>query len=776
MGLRSFFGMSSKTSDDSSLVKSPGSSGSETEGGQQTASQSPQTATDESSDFDLVDITDGMSEDQEAVYETYNEDQQIDYRDKTSRMSDENIENYNALNLVNYDVLLSSVMSGGQRVARALSKDEANEVSLKLFGYYGGTFGRYKSSSLGYKLRDVIKEQARVWARKQVDEEFQEKAAEVSGAQDEAVKVEELEIRKRYLNAFLYQNIKDELEKKIKKEADDLAVATETHFGNDLDTAVKNKAVADYKSYFSARMKKNSKLSGQDKINTSRIETMEYIAKTKESIGSTVYNTHKSELRRYTTESGQQRRDAIIVAIGGTISSGKPDFSQMNTDGLKAAEYLYSDGTSSDEGVASIEEKRQEITAKMSNNEIVSPDISNGLTRYSMFIMNTVPADGDKADASATIKIPVYQGVSLNFSIGGENEREKQYVTSKVNIGIGASGDVGIANITGEIGGFIETKAKTPENMATLISYVMYRKARESSIFPTDLTNVIWGMGGRTGDSKFKEAETFGAMAEKRLFGEGSDEENSATHGGYGKLSVELGDMDKGLGGEIEVEGTAGREYSQESFKEGHSGAGRLGRVGAYQRFGQKSKGDRVETISIEGAIGGLGLKGTAGASVKFRGTTFEEFSISGSGSFMIPMDFTGGLAVGMLSQAIGDLLVNYTKIKKGTDRILASRNVDPTESNFDNDFQNNVEKAQAGSELALSYVALATTGLTDSFGASQGIQLSFDYTKSSGEPGEFSISLETLKSLGIDLEVFEMEINKTSRIAKWSTGSGWEN
>jgi len=768
---------SSKETEDNSLVQSPGTD--------QSAGLASLSLLDQSlnAGSQTVQATVGkrqeevmgrMSEDQKSVFENYSDEEKQSYREKTSRMSDEDVDKFNILNLTNFDTLLGSVMTGGKEHAKKQAEAQANEVSLKLFGYYGGTFMRLKSSSVGYELRVLIKNKAREWAREQVDEEYNKRVAALPDTEDKAIKTEELDMRKMYLKAHLYSEIKENLMAKIETEAKNLSTDTRNAFASQLEQGVKAESVDKFKVFFNARMKSNKKLPSDEKIETSRREAIEDTFKSKEAIGDTAFSGIKSEVMAYTNTKGHERLADVITTMGGTMDGKKADLSNISGD--SAVDYLYG-GEAEDSNFASaMEEKRNSITEKMSNNEIVSPDLNKGLTKYSMFVMNTVPIDGDTAEASATIKIPVYEGVTLNFSVGGESEREKKYVSSKVNIGIGASGDVGIANLTGEIGGFIETKAATPENMGSLISYVMYRKARESSIMPTDLTNAIWGMGNKTGEGRFKEAETFGAMAEKRLFGAGADDENMAMHGGYGKLSAEIGDMDKGLGGEIEVEGSVGREYSKASFEEGHAGAGRLGCVGEYRRFGQKSKGDLMESVSFEAAIGGLGLKGTAGAELKFRGTSFEEFAISGSGEFMVPVDFTGGAAVGIISTAIGDVLSNFKKIKGASDRVLRNRNIPPSEANYDNDFQQNVEKAQVGTEKVAQYLVTGVQGFTGGvLGAQSGIRLTFEYSKSAGEAGDLSISLDNVQTLGLDLEVFEFEVEKTHRIAKWSTGEGWE-
>lgn len=717
------------------------------------------------------DVTDRMDDDQKAMFENLTDESQDAYRRRTSRMNDEDVDKYNLIYLTDYDLMLGSVMDGGRRTAKDLAKGISKEASLRIFGYYGGTIMHHKSGSLGYKMRESIKNYARSWAQEQVDDEFDKKVADIGNVPDRQLKIEELEMRKLYLKAHLYKSIKEDLVKKLESEADSISDGAVEEHGSKIDTYVRRVAIFHFKSNLRTMLKKNKKMSHAEKLKTSKLEALMETFKSKDDIGSTACDVAENYIMEYTKSKSFDRQEKIIQEMTYVMDQGKSTYKGVTNE--SAVNYLYGDESEEKEGEKKLDDKRRMISQKMSNNEIMAPDLNRGLKYFSMFAMNNVPKNGDTATASTSIKVPVSPGVSLKFKVGGESEREGQYVTSKVNVGIGASGDVGIANLSGEIGGFIQAKAKTPENMATLISYVMYRKARESKVMPHKLTDTIWGMGNRTGEGKYKEAETFGAMAEKRLFGQGADEENKVVRGEYAKLAAELGDMDEGLGGELSLKGSLGRAYSKSSFEQGHSGENRLGRVGDYKRFGQKTKGDLTEAIVFEAAIGGLNMKGTATAELKLQGKNFKEFTISGSGQYLAHGGFDGEEAVTSAVTAIGDILANLKKIKGVTDKVIRKKNVKSV-GNYDNDFQKNIEKAQVGSEKIAQHIVTGVQGQTAGvLSAQSGFKITFSYTKSKGEAGEFSIALDNVQSVGVSAGVFKAEVEKTHRIVKWSSKDG---
>lgn len=739
---------------------------SNTQGAKNTSTASPVGASQ-----NVASKVDRMDVDQKSVYDTFSDKEKEAYKKRISGMKDDEVDTYNVMNLTDFDLMLGTVIDGSRQSAKSMAKTNTKLKALEEFGYYGGVLMRYKSERSGYKMREVIKNYARAWAKDEVDKEFDKRKSALGQGSSNKLKVEELEMRRLYLNAYLYKAIKLDLLQKLDDEAETVTADTMSVFGGLLDDCVRQVAIDDFKFNFKDMLEKNKALSPEEKLNVSKIEAMKKTFESKVPIANMAYQIMRDDILKYTSIKSMMREDKINHDLTHVMDKGKEKHKGVTKE--SAVDYLYGDESEQVSGEKKIEDQRRLISEKMSNNEITTPDLNKGLKYYAMFAMNNVPKDGDTASAATVIKVPVSAGVALKFKVGGENEREGEYVSSKANVGVAVSGDIGISSLSGEIGGFIQAKAKTPENMAMLISYVMYRKARESKVVPHQLTDAVWGMGNITGQSKYNEAESFGAAAEKQLFGANADDENKAVHGEYAKFSAELGLLDGDLGVEASIKASAARTYSKSSFEKGHAGENRLGRVEDYKRFGQDTKGDLGEAIVFEGGISGLNLKGSFGAEMKLAGKTLKEFTLSGSAQYMVHSDYDGGEAVTGVMTAIGDILSNLKKIKTTTDKVLHKKNVQ-TKGNYDNDFQKKIEMAQVGSEKIAQHVMIGVQRQTDGGIASQsGFKISFAYTKNIGGEGEVTISLDNVQTLGVDLKVIKTEIEKTHRIVKWSSNDG---
>lgn len=714
-----------------------------------------------------------MTEEQKKVYEGYTPFEKEMYKAFTSMMNEESIYTYNVVHLTDYKSTLRPIIDGAQRFVRSALSSDVEDISSKVLGIHGGTLGRFKSSSLGYDIREVIKNQARIWANKQVDEQYKELSDSIKGQTDEEEKKQEFQRRVTFLKAHLYKDIKDDLLTKLIKESKGITDSVESDFATKIDKSILNESTQMFEAAFRARMSANSKKPIKDRTSLSRVEAIESIFKGREGIGKTVLAKYQEDIRKTVLTKSQSKREEIALAIGGKISDGKIDLTEVGKDHEKVVAYLYGDKSQESAELTELDDKKKSIKTSMQSNEIVAPDINKGLKIYSAWIMNTVPNEGDTVNASAKIKIPVFEGVKLTFKLAGENSREDNYVTSKVELGFGASGDIEIGKLSGELGGFIETKAKTPENMAMLISYAMYRNARESRIINRNLTNAIWGMGNRSGEGKYREAEAFGSTAETTLFGKNSDDENKITYGGYGKFAGELGDMDNALGGEFSLKGTVGKQYSKKAFEAGHSGHGRLG-VMESSLGRQLTKGDTVETIGLEAAAGGLGGKGQLGMKLKFQGTKFTEAEIEGAAQYKVPVGTAQEQVINMISEVVSDLVAKCRKSITSADKVIGKKTQGSNSSTLSSDIAGKLASAQDKSEMIAKYAMVGTQGYSDSFSMRSGYKIKLGYTYSAGGENEFSIALETLSTSKVEAGVFEGELEKSRRILKWSSQKGF--
>ena len=129
------------------------------------------------------------------------------------------------------------------------------------------------------------------------------------------------------------------------------------------------------------------------------------------------------------------------------------------------------------------------------------------------------PQDGDstKIELEAYVPVDPTGTVKLGLHFVSEVERDEGKVKMKTELGVSVKGSIAnAASISGELGGYIEVQAASGADAAELISYDLYRRARESKVFPSEMTDYMWG--GR-GANAGKRAENWSKELEKRVWG-----------------------------------------------------------------------------------------------------------------------------------------------------------------------------------------------------------------------------------------------------------------
>lgn len=701
-----------------------------------------------------------MTGDQVDNFSEKTEEDKEKYIKASSGLNDDETKMYNLENLTDLDSLLGTVILNSAENAKGQLLADAMKVSNDKLGLYGSSFW---STNVGNKLRVLMKDSARALAFKWVDAEFDKQKSEL--APGDKVKEEALERTKIFVKANLYKSIKTKLAEKLNQESVQIANGVLL----DVDTLLQNNIKYSVKTSFLKDVQKNvskdKKGDPRSRFNSAKTKALEDAYNNSESVGSSIYKLLEKKVKAQADVDSTAKLDELFVKFLGQSSSEKMDFSKVDMDTFKGADYVFGDGATDGGESEGATETKTEVKNQLKGQEIVAPDLNKGLKVYSTLMMNSAPFPGDSMEASAALKIPVDELVTLNIKIGGEAERESDnYCTSKITSTVGVSvGRDKIAKVTGEIGGYMETKAKTPENMALLISYGMYRNARESSSFPTSLTDAIWGFGGKTGESSYKEAEAFGANAESFLFGgKPEDDENEVTLGKVGKLALELGDVDSGLGGEIGLSYERGRKYSKDSFENG-AGKDRLGKMEGYKFMGQDSKGDRVQNISLEGMLGFKYAKGKMGAQIAINRGEFESFELTGSFSLAIPGTSVATKVTSIIAESIEAGVAHGTKLSKHANS-AASKRMGGTDSKLGDMYESKAQLAQSSSgeiaQIALtSMMGEASLGLSDLL-STKSFQVGFKYVRENGE-NKLTIAIKSVTTSKIELGIFEAEYVK---------------
>jgi hypothetical protein len=220
------------------------------------------------------------------------------------------------------------------------------------------------------------------------------------------------------------------------------------------------------------------------------------------------------------------------------------------------------------------------------------------------YIGKLVPEAGDKTAIEVELKLPV-DPTGVGF-VGGrfkaEIEKDK-YVKIRAELAVTGGVNVGVAELKGEIGGYIEAQADNGADAMELVSYALYRRFRESHALPRGAANYMWG--GSTDDEGFGKAEAWSLALEKRLFDIKEDvaqfegEKNAGTKAAKVKkhqadvadrrmkLYVESGGLVGAkakvsaavLSAEVSIAYNEGRRIDFESLKNTKGGAGSVNKV-----------------------------------------------------------------------------------------------------------------------------------------------------------------------------------------------------
>ncbi|WP_432666852.1 hypothetical protein R9X47_10905 [Wukongibacter baidiensis] len=687
-------------------------------------------------------------------------------------------------------------------------RSNVGDMAKRNFGYMGGLIGKHKSDAVGYDLRIFLKEKARDWAREHVNDKkdnyITEKNNEIDQSSNFASDEErnqakenisdDLDRKSILLKTTLYKDMKQSVVDRLEKESNDICDSMTGQYENEFDGKIRKELVNLYKETFTKAYSKRKKgMPEAWSANIALTKARETTLNKSKSIGIKVFNSMNKAIIEEAQKKIESRRETVINMLGGKIEDNRANFDGVQKDDYKAVnEYIFEqdEDKAKQEGTTALNDMTGKIKNSIETNEIVAPNVNKGLLVFTKPIVALVPHAGDSVSASGIIRIPIADsGAYVSLKLSGEAEKDDDdYVTAKFRVAVGAGGTAGIAKLHGELGGFMEIKGKSSEDLAMLLSYMMYRQARESKIFPHQVTNAIWGMGGKSGEGKHNEAEAYGATMETKLFGDGAGAgagagANSATIGVDASLGVELGDMSKGLGGEMTFTGMVGREYSKTSFEDG-KGKGRLGKIEAYKFGGQKSKGDVVEKLSFEGAIGGGLIEGGIEAEVNFRGTKFESVAFKLSGSLKNTGGIFGNSGGEKAVKVIHDVILHLKNLEQNIKKVVQAyqekklRKIKATSDDagkvggeialFSTDLGSQIKEIADSKDALGQQIAIAD--------ATNALELAIEYEWEPGSLGKLTVALNSKKSLELDAEIVGIELERSRRLASWTTGDDMQN
>ena len=220
--------------------------------------------------------------------------------------------------------------------------------------------------------------------------------------------------------------------------------------------------------------------------------------------------------------------------------------------------------------------------------------LSGGLSKAATILGKAAPNDGDSTNFELNLKVPVAPGAYIGGILRFEAKKDGNTEVSCEAMFQGG-GSVGIADIHGALGGYFKSSAKTAEGAMKLMSYGFYRRCKESSVIPSEVSSMIWG--GNTGEFGKKKADKWSLGVEKD---ELNDDDSYVETGGVAEVGADLklGVADLG----VAAKGSAGKRHDKASLTAAKGGAGEKN-SGPKGRGAEKATGANVAGLELSAKV-----------------------------------------------------------------------------------------------------------------------------------------------------------------------------
>lgn len=408
-------------------------------------------------------------------------------------------------------------------------------------------------------------------------------------------------------------------------------------------------------------------------------------------------------------------------------------------------------------------------------------------TKAAGLIDKAVSSPGDSAKAEIEFEIPVdpsgagFIGGRLTIEASREDD---MMVKARTEMVVTGGAKVGVAKLKAELGGFIEAQAPSSAEVMNLYSYGMYRRFRESSAIPAEMTNYLWG--GSRGAFGKKKAENWSRDLEKQLFelvplpdqndpkyqsisnpakrkqayeadlatAEAAQERVKSVYVTTGGIVAGKGEI--GLSGiaemSIGVTYTSGKKIDAESIIAAKGAAGARNK-GKAVGFGQQSLGESVTSVtgSVGLTVGPVEGKLSVGATGDKRKIEFE---LGGK----VPASAMNGVPAYLADVAVSGVKL-YRTMQTADSK---SESLGPLMA------FGSFQKSLIGTPV---YGAISRQGLSvvGDVGLKFVAAMERDGGKWTGE-----LELKHVSELGTDIGgALKVKLEKESRLAKWSYGPG---
>ncbi len=423
-------------------------------------------------------------------------------------------------------------------------------------------------------------------------------------------------------------------------------------------------------------------------------------------------------------------------------------------------------GEKQKEGPASAEEKPVSFQRSKRSDQIREKHegtASSMFSKLGFLIDMAVPNEGDKSTLEIEFKIPVAPAAFIGGHLKAEAERGEQ-VKVRTELTLTGGVSIGIAEIKGEIGGYLEAQASTSEKVLTLLSYAFYKRISESPIVPQAIANYMWG--GETGSAGAKRAEKWAGAIENDILG--TEEEAYVETGGIVGASAKVGV--EGLGEvEAKASATAGTRYDKAS-------------VETNKAAGNKKMGRSMYGAKVSAALEAGPFKGEGEGKFFWKGDDNNKLATAKTpsnweleASFQAKIPFSTLIAGGLgkiLPPLISSIsgLANKVDANKDKTKGQSAGNL----ADFAGGAIHQIQNIEPEMDMEFE-VPEETTETT--FEGTSALKLVFSLAGEGKKVTEGGLGLDHVKTMGVPLpgDMFKAELEKASSILKIAySGGGW--
>lgn len=474
--------------------------------------------------------------------------------------------------------------------------EQVKGVAMSELGAYGGFFN--SSSKEGYKLRTALKKKTRSIANEELSGLYN--ASENEKIRDKSTN--QLTGKGAYLEtnarADMYGKAKEFVLEIIEHETVEIAETVSEKIISDKKAEfaekIKGALVVTLRGSFGKYEKKGKSIEDKTLAEAKEKSMKAAIASTADEVIK-VLDENLKYIKAEATLKSVERRNKIVADADLDADSAKAQVPE------KAKEFLSAEHEKA-KGGGSL----GSLIKSVYTEEITAPDVSGGFSAYASAVDAMVPNDGDYLKVDFKIAIPAMTGLDVTLRLSGEAKREKEELKTALEYAVGIQGDFELVSIGTEIGGFFEVQAKGKDNVALLLSYIMYHKLKDSSLVPAELVNHLWSKGGKSGLSKEAEAERWANAVEEQVFGD--DDDAYAEEGSLATISAEgdIGDIASASG---TIKGKTGKKYSKDTLGEDLGKSKNSGIKNNKGKKSSKEKGQFMDVINLSSSvtIGDLG-------------------------------------------------------------------------------------------------------------------------------------------------------------------------